>query len=698
MTTSAATPTASSNKPVSLDEVIVTAQKREERLQDVPVPITAISAESLVDTNQLRIQDYFASIPGLSYSPGIHGEPLLVIRGLTTDPYTNPTVAYTVDDVPYGASTALGGGYAAPDIDPSNLARIEVLRGPQGTLYGASSLGGLIRYVTIDPSTNGVSGGVQASTNSVYNGNELGYGARGSLNLPLGSTLAVRVSGFTRRDPGYIDDPINKVDGVNWGKAYGGSLTALWRPSDVVSLRVGAMFQNAYSAGLSEVDQTPGLTGLQQHHLLGTGTYNDDLQVYSANLTVKLGSATLTSVSGYTIDSARAAIDASDVFAAPVVIPDTRRGTRFTQEIRLAAPIGQRLDWLIGLYYNYEDTPEEQQFRSVDPSTGEWLDTLLVAPFRTTNEEYAVFTDFTYRITDRLDVQIGGRGSHLKQTFNESLSGPYSGSPTPIIFPEGRSEAGSFTYLFTPRFKLSPNAMVYARLASGYRPGGPNANTEILPNVPQEFKPDKTQNYEVGAKISTEDHAFSFDGSLYYIDWKDLQLQLSGPGGLFTYYTNAGRAKSQGVELAAEAKPLTGLSISAWAVWNEAILTEPLPANATVYGAAGDRLPLSSRFSANLSLQQDFRVTGSINGFAGAAVSYVGYREGSFAPPQQRQSYPSYAKTDLRAGAKYGTWTLNLFANNVTDRRGILTGNYQVPTFTYIQPRTIGISMEKAFY
>jgi outer membrane receptor protein involved in Fe transport len=174
-----------------LEEVIVTAQKRSERLQDVPVPVTAIGANTLVDTNQMRLEEYYSQIPGLTLTVGDgRGVPMISIRGITSG-YTNPTVGVVVDGTPYGASTNLALGALVPDIDPSELARVEVLRGPQGALYGASSMGGLLNYVTIEPSTDRASGRVQAGTSSVYDGDQLGYNLSAAVNVPLSDTFAV---------------------------------------------------------------------------------------------------------------------------------------------------------------------------------------------------------------------------------------------------------------------------------------------------------------------------------------------------------------------------------------------------------------------------------------------------------------------------------------------------------------------------
>ena len=222
-------------------------------------------------------------MPALSLTVNEFGAPQVTIRGLAAGGFTNPTVGIVVDDVPYGASMFAGYGEEAPDVDPSDLARIEVLRGPQGTLYGASSLGGLIKFVTVDPSTDGVSGNVQMGTSSVYNGAGLGYSVRGGVNVPLSDTVAIRASGFTREDPGYIDDPALHSEGVNEGHAAGGRLAALWRPSDVLSLKLSAVIQHSTLDGSPTVDLQPGLVGLQQSDARGSGSYDKRLQAYSAN-------------------------------------------------------------------------------------------------------------------------------------------------------------------------------------------------------------------------------------------------------------------------------------------------------------------------------------------------------------------------------------------------------------------------------
>jgi iron complex outermembrane receptor protein len=700
----------------ALTEIIVTAQKRAQNLLDVPVPVTAISAQSLLATNQVRLQDYYTSIPGLSVTTDDLGSANLAIRGVTTGGYTSPTVGITVDDVPFGASSGLVTGEEVPDIDPSDLARIEVLRGPQGTLYGASSIGGLLKFVTVDPSFDAFSGRVEAGTSSVHNGSGLGYTARAAANIPLGDTFAIRASGFTREDPGYIDDPVHHIDGVNETHSRGGHLAGLWKPSADLSLKISALYQHSSSNGSSDVLIQPGLGDLQQDNVPGTGYFDRTLQAYSASLTAKLGPVDLTSVTGYSINRVSNSFDYTNLlsglsqFYFDGVTGGPNNGTsntdKFTQELRLAGSFGHSADWLIGGFFNHESTAYTSNYLAANFDTGQIVGNGLAYSGPLLFKEYAGFADLTFHISERFDLQIGGRESENHQTYSILQVGQYvpafyGGTSFALYNPPVETKDNSFTYLITPQLKLSPDLMLYARLASGYRPGGPNIVS--VGKAPPSFAPDKTENYEIGIKGSALDRLLTFDASVYYIDWKNIQLQLRDPISGSVYFANGSRAKSQGLELSVGARPWTGLSVTAWVALNDAKLTEPLPPNGAV-GFSGDRLPDSSRFSGNISAQQDFAITGSATVFVGGSLSYVGDRFGIFnsSPPAvpPRQYLPSYAKTDLRTGMRYDAWTLNLYVNNVTDKRGILSGGLGTLNpiaFNYIQPRTLGLSVVKTF-
>ncbi len=707
----------------ALEEIVVTAQKREERLQDVPVPVTAVPAESLVKSGLLRLQDYYTKVPGLNLTMVDDGFTSVAIRGVTAGGIgSSPTVGIVVDDIPFGATFIVNGyGEAATDIDPSELARIEVLRGPQGTLYGANSMGGLLKFVTVDPSTSGVSGHVQVGTSSVSKGSDLGYSFRGAVNVALSDTFAIRASGSARRDPGYIDNVQSGEEDVNLIDTETGRLAALWRPNEDFSLKLSAQYQHSKRDGSFEVD-LPGplgprpLSELQQATVPGTGWQEHEYQTYSAIITRKLGAAELTSLTGYGVkrisnlqDYSPALAGLAQLFfqAGGFTIGGTDRMTKISEELRFSTPVGERVDWMLGAFYTHENRHVPYKFRAVNPSTGAVAGIAYEGDDPQSYTEYAAFTDLTFKLTERFDVQVGARGSRNKITYSNTSTGIFNtqllGQPFTNTQPELDSTETPVTYLFSPRLKVSQDLMVYARLASGYRPGGFNINPFIRAAGQGEFRHDTTENYEIGIKGNAFDQAFSFDASLYYIDWKDIQLQISDPTNVtIKYVVNAGAAVSKGAELSIVLKPLNGLTVSAWGAYNDAELTG-VPANSSLTAAPGDRLPYSARRSGSLSLDQEFPLTATLRGFAGGSVSYVGERKGQFLPGGLFQgTFPAYAQVDLRAGVRFDAWAIDAFVNNATDKRGVLRNGHDslmglAYRVTYIQPRTIGLSLTRDF-
>jgi outer membrane receptor protein involved in Fe transport len=672
--------------------------------------VTALPASSLVDNHQVRLQDYYAAVPGLSVALDNRGAPTTAVRGITTTIYGNPTVGITMDDVPFGATTASAFSWATTDFDPNELSRIEVLRGPQGTLYGASSLGGLIKYETIAPSPDAFEARVQASTSDVKNGRGLGYGISGATNVPVTDSFAVRVSAFTRQDPGYVDNLLTGQRGVNEGRASGGRLSTLWRASEDWSVKMSALLQR------SKIDASPNIVpslgDLKQSYIRDSGGYDKKLQAYDVTVRGRLGGAELISITGYGVSTSAGSFDTTSLpavvknsmtffgvpFTAWVEDNDTRK---FSQEVRFSGELA-RFDWLAGGFYTDESTDLDGGQNAFIGVTGQRLGPWFSGTGEVTYRETAGFLDLTYHFTERFDVQVGSRYGQNDQTFKQTNAFGFNPPSTSDTL---RSDDRSVTYLLVPSVRLSADAMLYARLASGYRPGGPNSALFTVSTHPHTFGPDKTENYELGFKAQFLDHTLFFDASVYRIDWQDLQIGLVDTNTSESWATNLGRARSEGLDVSIDYRPTATLKVGAWAAWNDAKLTEDFSPEALSNGAAGskgDRLPYSSRFSANASVQQDFLIGANVNGFVGLSVAYVGEREGEI--PNgfggTRQTYPAYTKTDLRLGGTYADWSLNVYANNLTDKRGVIAGGQQTLNalaFTYIQPRTIGMSLTKTF-
>jgi outer membrane receptor protein involved in Fe transport len=690
-----------------IEEIMVTAQKREERLKDVPIPVAVVNTDNLTDTGKVLLKDYYNTVPGLQLTPSYEQNQFITIRGITTGNGAIPTVGFVIDDVPFGSPIAQGS--SLPDIDPGDLDRIEVLRGPQGTLYGASSMGGLVKFVTKTPSTDAFSGRVEAGTSTIKNDAEAGFQVRASLNIPVSDNFAVRVSGFRRQEPGYIDDPSLNLKGVNELRSYGGRFSALWKVAENFSITASALYQSDRGNGVSDVTVAPGLGDLQQKFIPNTGPSHRVTQAYSLTIKADLGGFHVVSLTGYNKTRYQDVFDFSTVFGANMQktfgvsgapYSDDFQPRNFTEELRITRNFGDKLEWLVGGFLA-DDTNELRQIAYAEnPTTGQIVGVGDDGIYHYKYHEYAFFSDLTYHATDSLSIQIGGRYSSL-----ENVTGPYSivepiftGNTIPVVQNVLDAHLHPATFLVTPQYTITKDVMVYTRIASGFRPGGGNL---VFPGVPITFDPDKTYNYEVGLKGDLLNHALSIDASLYYIDWKNIQIneRTSTNHG---YTGNGGRAKSEGVELSIAGHPWTGFTVSGWSDYDDAVLTNSFPSGATVFGAPGDRLPASPTWSANGSVRQEFPLWSGATGYAGGTVTYVGDRLGAFlAKGLTRQNLPAYTQVDLNIGANWEDgWGLNIYANNLTDKRGVLQGGagYSIPTsFYFIRPRTVGLSVTKTF-
>jgi outer membrane receptor protein involved in Fe transport len=697
----------------SIHEIIVTAEKKSERLQDVPIPMTVVNAATLVDSNQVRIQDFYTKFPGLDVEVSAQSAINLQVRGLSG--------AVTIDDVPISITSFLeqAGGLGL-DLDPSGLAQVELLRGPQGTLYGGNSEGGLLRYITADPTTDRVSGRVEAGVSTVHNGSDPGWSFRGSANLPVSNDLAVLVDGFARQDPGYIDNPILGVDGVNKSHTYGGHAAVLWRPSDALSVKLGAFIQQSKGDGTNDVNLEPGLGPYDQRYIAGVGPYQRDSQLYTATIKYKADAFELTSVTGHIwtgfydnydgttrglvpyIQNGIPGTDFHGFGQAGLIVQESAHSSSFSEEIRLATQIGKFVDVLIGGFFNYAYGVFGENFLSTNPSTGALAGNFDFVSFGSGARSYAAFTNLTFHATDQFSVQVGGRQEYDRSYgYGFSFTGPgnpYFGVPTPAetVLPTPNGKSQKFTFLVTPQYKFSPDAMVYARVASGYAPGQANPADA---GIPPTSKPDSVIDYEVGTKVDLLDHKWSLDASVYHIKHDDIQQGLFSDIAKIYYTGNAGSARSDGVELSTELRPAAGLSVSAWIAWNESKLTD-LPATSALAPYLGQSLPFSPKWSGNLSIDQRVPLA-SFTAFAGAGVTYVGSRLDLFTgDAAHRMVFPSYTKADLHVGLERGDWTARVYANNVANRRGIINGGPStlIPdSYFYITPRTIGLQISRKF-
>jgi iron complex outermembrane receptor protein len=728
-------------------DIVVTAQKRTQNLIDVPQSITVVTGQILDQRHATSLIDYASLVPGLSLQQQNAGETRIILRGINTGG-ASPTVAVYIDDTPFGSSTSqTNAAKLAGDIDPFDIERIEVLRGPQGTLYGANSLGGLLKYVTAAPKFDRISVRGQTGIESVQGGG-VGYSGNGVVNLPLSDTLAIRASGFYRETPGYIDSVGIAADNINHSASYGGRASLLFKPSNNFSVRLTAIAQNIRAHGRDTVDADPAtLTPITADPFNGTPGKglilyqtrpehnNVDYRVYSGTIEYEFGFASLTSVTSYATLRQNENADATPLLGdiGPFYGSTTPYGTdlpsrisqkKFAQEVRLTSAKSDSFEWLIGGYYTREPGQIYQSYRPFDPATGNLLpeagiipadafgpgapaaplafDNFLTAELKSNYKEYAGFGSATLHLTPAFDVTGGVRYSHNTQHSTQTLGGGFvvaQGADGTLL---GSSSEGVWTWSVSPRYEFNKRVAVYARVAKGYRPGGPNVVPPGAPaDYPAQFKADTLISYETGIRAETPDRSFGIDASIYYLDWKNTQILTTfqtaiGP---VTADGNGEGAKSYGGEVTATLRPVRGLNVVASVAYNHTALK----GNILVGGSDGDQLPYAPQWNANLSADYDWALDTRMNAFIGVSISLVSDRPADFDANYQaifghRLILDGYQTVDLRAGVEIKPVTLSIYAKNVTNSggqsyAGTYGGRYAgLIAVGTIRPRTIGLT------
>ena len=701
-------------------EVVVTASKRAERQIDVPYAVSAVTGADLRRTQSSRFEDYLTKLAGVNFVSTGEGTTQIFLRGITAGgAQASSTVGIYIDEAPYGSSTPFAmGATSAPDLDPSDVDRIEVLRGPQGTLYGANALGGVIKFVTAQPNTQTFSGRLDAGAAFVDGAGD-GYNVSGGANVPLvHDELAIRISAYDRQDPGYIDDTARGLSNTNVADVQGGKAALLYTPTDNLRITLSALGQDLDLHNLSTEDvNVPGLQPVygdlnQSRYINSPSLYR--YRLYNGTLDWRLGGAELVSSTSYATFNASTLTDASAaygaaasaIFGAPGLGAEAVEPvgqTKFTQEIRLQSSGHQRIEWRAGLFFDHEHSLETQSLSAFVGATGAPLAAPDLVNFgvHDTYNEYAGFGDLTVHVTDRFAVTAGARYSVNQQDFTETQTG--------FLYPAfDRSRStrdGSWTWMINPEFKLTPDFMVYGRIATGYRPGGP---TLFLPvggaGLSPTFQPDTLTSYEVGAKSQLMDRRVTLEADLFDIEWNKIQLNEDLDG--FQYITNGGSARSRGAEATAAYTPLPGLQFTGAVTYTEAELTESVP---LAGGQDGDRLPEVPRWNGSVDASYTRAFAPSWDGFVGGSVRYIGDRLTDFAllpnlATGDRFSMGSYTVGDLRAGVSHNGVTFTVYVKNVGDSRGVVAlgpNTYALAGYSYqasiIQPRTFGFDLSSRF-
>jgi iron complex outermembrane receptor protein len=686
------------------DIVTVSATRRREPIRDVPLRVETLSTEALERSGAASLTDYLGTLPGVHVaSDGGPGRGQVNIRGVSVGSMGAPTVGIYVDEVAFGSSTSfVGEAVSALDLSLLDLHHVELLRGPQGTLYGAGAMGGLLKYVTNDPDASGFSGKVGMALRQ-SKGGALGHTENAVLNVPLSEGVAaMRIAAFHEHDGGYIRS-VGRVTGhhVNDGDTNGARLSLLFDPSSKMRLRVTATQQNIEreGTGIVQYDVASGqpLYGDLAQRLFRAEPYTIKTGLLSADLEYDLGWARMNLIGSAQRFKASTALDATDIvggegmnFAALDNVTDLRKRTG---ELRLTSPRGT-IEWLLGYYHNTETGNRDQRLWAQLADNSEMNLVTSGQPSHFT--ENAVYGDLTWNPAPAWSFTAGARAARNRQVYGTSTNG--------VKDFESPGKDSSQTYLATARYSLDKVSSVYFRAASGYRPGGPNPpaidqNGQVVPGAPLSFAPDTLWSYEFGYKADLLDKRLFVEAALFDIRWDKLQQPIAV--GATTLTGNAGKAESKGLELALRYKLDERFSIDGSLAYTDAKLTEDAPA----LGPSGARLPNTARLSAVLGGRYTFDVANK-HAYAGLNIRHVGQRNAGFDAPDT--SVPNfvmaaYTLADLQLGVEIGGWQVGAFVRNLADKRALSGADTALTAFggplraTPVQPRTIGMNLGRAF-
>jgi outer membrane receptor protein involved in Fe transport len=722
----------SENKAVTLDQVIVTSQKRSENLQDVPISLQVLDATRLDQLNVTSFEDYVKYLPSVAYESSGPGFARIYMRGVASGGDGNhsgslPSVGVYLDEQPV---TTIQGPL---DIHVYDIERVESLSGPQSTLYGASSQAGTLRIITNKPDPSGFEGGYTVGVDTTSGGSN-GYVGEGFVNVPVSDNAAIRLVAWKEKEGGYIDNIAGTRTYPSWDADSGGNGTE--NNADLaredynnidtegarLALRVTlgdrwtitptVMHQRQSSDGFFAFD--PEVGDLAVTHFNPEGGEdrwtqaaltvegkigNFDVTYAFANLDRDVDSEsdysdyafwydTLAGYGAYFVDNDGDLVNPSQYIQA---VDGYKRSSH---ELRFASSQENRLRFVGGFFLQNQDHDIQQRYKidgiaSAITVTG-WPDTLwLTKQFRQDNDK-AVFGEFAYDITDQLTATLGGRyfrvDNGLKGFFGFSSgyssrtgeaacfdSTDFNGAPC-INLDKRVKESGSIGKA-NITYKLDDDRMVYLTWSEGYRPGGINRRGTLPP-----YLSDYLTNIELGWKSTWADNRLSFNASVFRQDWEDFQFSILGANGL-TEIKNANQATIDGLEVDLNWAATYNLQIGGgFAMYNAKLTANycgftdangvPVTTCATPEAPSGTQLPVTPKFKGNLIARYSFDFAGG-EAYWQSALSHVGERTSDLRLLQRSilGNLEAYTTADFSAGYSRDNWSVDVSVSNLTDER-----------------------------
>ena len=714
-------------------DIVVTATKREQNLQDVPLAITAFGTERLDELQVKEFADVIKFLPSVTIQTAAPGFAQVYFRGVASGENANhstslPTVGTYLDEMPI---TTIQG---ALDLHAYDLARVEALAGPQGTLYGASSMAGTIKLVTNRPDTSGTYGEVGAELNAVSGG--LGGLVEGFLNAPISERAAARIVAYYRRDAGYIDNVFGSrtfpTSGITQTNAdlvernyndvdtFGGRIALGIELDDDWTIRPAIIAQVQEVSGSFAQERSTAVSGNLQTVQYNPESSNDEWVQAALTIEGKIGSWDLTATGGHLRRKTETESDYSDyayfydaLFGYGAYFTDnngdpvnpnqyikgTDRYRKTFAEIRLASPADAPLRFIGGVFYQRQSHNIEQNYIVENISdaitvTGTDSNIWLTKQLRV-DRDYALFGEIAYDLTDRFTVTAGGRlykyenslvgffgfsAGFSSRTGEAACFGPAQVAGSPCTNVDKTTSDTDAIWKLNASYRVTDDVLLYATWSRGFRPGGVNRRGTLPP-----YGPDTLDNYELGWK--TNFGPFRFNGSVYQLDWNGIQLSFLGANGL-SEVRNAGIARIRGIEADVGFRS-GGFSLNAGASYNDAEIRRDFcrianpqfdctTAGNSLLAPAGTRLPITAKFKGNAVARYEAPI-GNLDGHIQFAVNHIGRRRSDLRTTENaiKGFFDAYTTADVSAGIAGEGWSLELFATNLFNENGVINSGVQ---------------------
>jgi len=718
--------TESATEQSQIDEIIVTATKRETNLQDTPMSISVITGAELENRGITNVNEFLNTIPGVSVAGAAPGLPDINMRGVSTTNGTpggsRATTAVYLDEFPISSGTI-----GTRDLRLIDMERVEAIKGPQGTLYGKSAMGGIIRYITNKPNTDAMTGNVSSYVSDTADSDGLNYGVNGHINIPVNDNLAVRLVGYHYDNDGFVDvvggfpeEDADKED------TSGGRLAVRWNISDRATLDFVYLNQRL-DAGVPLVTETFDLTAAGSINLQSADFSDPSAQtnierltkdeLFNLKLDVEFDAFNLSLMASDKAFFSERYIDQggylnltnSHAFQTGTFDVDT---TSFEARLVSNNNGSDFIDWIVGVWYeDFEEKgstvidhigPDATPFGIPATEGFVYQDSEVLG----INKELAFYGEVSMHFSEQATLTLGYRRADVEVDQDAiRANGPLAGGVRRLIGIDQLTQEDVNTYKANFEYQLNDDVMLYALASSGYRAGGFNSANPLAGTPPSTFGSDTLWNYEVGAKTSWLDNRLVVNGSVFLVDWSDIQLarQLFGTTGVATITDNVGEAEIKGLELEVDYRMTEYLKLGVSLSNLDGKVTKLDPSVPVGVAVEGERLSGSAELTHTFYVDYVRPVRNDMDMSVRLTQRYIGDRlsaMGSGGSVQAANVIPSYDTTDLRIGFNHSNGIeASLFVNNMFNNISY-TWIENMPQYTRWRttlPKVMGLNVSYKF-